>query len=72
MIAAMHRSLRQVKRTVGKWAWLCPLLAIVLAAWLLTVWGFTFWSALLAAVLLVCPALVLWGVFALGQNPHGK
>lgn len=43
------------------WAWLCPIAAILAAAAILTFLGLTFWHALLAALLLVCPALLIWG-----------
>jgi len=48
-------------RFANRWLWLCPFLAIVLAAAVLMLFGFTLWGALLAALLLVCPALILWG-----------
>lgn len=46
----------------NRWLWLCPALAIVVAAGILWAYGFAWWSALLAALLLVCPVLILWGV----------
>ncbi len=48
-----------------RWSWLCPWLAIALAAAVLMLFGLTWWSALLAAFLLVCPALMLWGLFVI-------
>ena len=48
---------------MNRWAWLCPWLAVALAAAVFVLFGFTWWSALLAALLLACPALVLWGMF---------
>ena len=48
-------------RFVDRWLWLCPALSLVLAAVVLLLFGFTFWGALLAALLLVCPAMLLWG-----------
>lgn len=48
-------------RFANRWLWLCPILAVVLAATVLMLFGFTFWGALLAALLLVCPVLILWG-----------
>ena len=48
---------------MNRWSWLCPWLAVLLAASVLVLWGLSWWSALLAALLLVCPALVLWGMF---------
>ena len=49
------------ERFANRWLWLCPFLSIVLAAAVLMLFGFSFWGALLAALLLVCPALLLWG-----------
>ena len=48
-------------RFVDRWLWLCPALSLVLAAVVLLLFGFTFWGALLAALLLVCPAMLLGG-----------
>ena len=48
---------------MNRWSWLCPWLAVALAAAVFVLFGFTWWSALLAALLLVCPALLLWGLF---------
>jgi len=48
-------------RFADRWLWLCPVLSILLAAAVLMIFGFTFWGALLAALLLVCPAMILWG-----------
>lgn len=45
----------------NRWSWLCPVLSVVLAAAVLMLFGFTWWSAILVALLLVCPALLLWG-----------
>ncbi len=45
----------------NRWMCLCPALAVVIAAAVLWLFGFAWWSALLAAVLLVCPLLILWG-----------
>lgn len=46
---------------VNRWMWLCPVLAVVVAALVLWAFGWSWWSALLAVALLVCPALILWG-----------
>ncbi len=34
----------------------------------LALWGLTFWSAMITALLLVCPALLLWGAFHLSKQ----
>ena len=53
---------------LGAWVWLCPFLGILLAAAVLWIFGLAWWSALLAALMLVCPAVVLWGAVWL-QRP---
>ena len=50
---------------MNRWGWLCPWLAVALAAAVFMLFGLTWWSALLAAFLLVCPALLLWGLFTI-------
>ena len=45
-----------------RFAWLCPLLAIVLAAGIVAIFGLSWRNAAFAALLLVCPAVILWGV----------
>lgn len=45
------------------WIWLCPLAMVGLAVTILLVAGVSIWTALLAAMLLVCPAIILWGAF---------
>lgn len=46
---------------LDRWLWLCPALAVVLASAVFMLFGFTLWSALLAGLLLVCPAMIVWG-----------
>ena len=62
------REIRQLKETMGKWLWLCPLLALGLAFGVLVIWGLTLWSAIVAALLLVCPALIIWGVVVVSRD----
>lgn len=54
---------------LANWYWLCPPVAIGLAAWVFAWWGLDWWTALLAALFLVCPALVVWGLFYAGRKP---
>ena len=53
---------------VDRWLWLCPLLAIVLVAGIFWAFGLTWWTAALAAVLLVCPVLIVWGLFKVTRD----
>ena len=53
------------RAATDKWEWSCPLLAIGLAAAVLAWFGFSWWAALLVALLLVCPALLVWGAIEL-------
>ena len=55
----MHGLLKT--RFADRWLWLCPALGVLLAAVVLMLFDFNVWSALLAALLLVCPAMLLWG-----------
>jgi len=59
-------------RFVNRWLWLCPALAVLLAAGVLILWGFTLWNALLAALLLVCPLLILWGAIEVARDERRK
>lgn len=54
---------------MNRWGWLCPWLAIALAAGVLVAFGLTWWSALLAALFFVCPALMLWGLYLTRPQP---
>lgn len=56
------------QRFFNNWLWLCPALGIAVAAGVLFVFGFSFWTALIAALLFVCPALVLWGVIQMKRD----
>ncbi|MFZ5510030.1 MAG: hypothetical protein ACOZCP_08245 [Pseudomonadota bacterium] len=57
---------------MNRWLWLCPLFAILLAAGVLVLWGFTWITALIVALLLVCPALMIWGVWYTRRAPGRK
>ena len=46
---------------VDRWVWACPVLMVLLAASVLWLFGLNWWSAIVAAMLLVCPLLILWG-----------
>jgi ubiquinone/menaquinone biosynthesis C-methylase UbiE len=55
---------------MNRWGWLCPWLAIGLAAGVLVLWELSWWTALLAALFLVCPALILWGLYVVRPQPE--
>ena len=67
---AMHGLL--TGRFINRWLWLCPALALLLAAAVLVLFGFTLWGALLAALLLVCPLLILWGAIEVVRDARRK
>jgi len=58
--------------TLGPWGWLCPWLGILMAAGVLMLFGLHWWSALLAALMLACPAILLWGVLKLRGFPNNN
>lgn len=55
---------------MSRWLWLCPITALLLAAAVLWYWGLTPASAAIAALLLVCPALLVWGGLTLRRQPQ--
>lgn len=57
---------------MNKWAWLCPWFSIALGAAVLVLWGLTLWTALLIALLLVCPAIMLWEAVKLRRPPDSS
>jgi len=52
----------------ARWVWLCPLLALALAAGILVLWGFTLWTAIGVTLLLVCPAIIIWAMLYFGRD----
>jgi predicted benzoate:H+ symporter BenE len=52
----------------ARWVWLCPLLALALAAGILVLWGFTLWTAIGVALLLACPAILIWAMLYFGRD----
>lgn len=56
------------QRFFSNWLWLCPAFGVAVAAGVLIVFGFSFWTAVIAALLLVCPALIVWGIIQMGRN----
>ena len=66
----MHGFLKT--RFADRWLWLCPVLSILLAAAVLMYFGFTFWGGLLAALLLVCPAMLVWGAIELWLDERSQ
>lgn len=55
-----------------RWLWLCPVLSVLLAAAVLMIFGFTFWGGLLAGLLLVCPAMLVWGAVELWLDERSQ
>src|SRR3990172_4689811 len=55
--------------SVRRWGWMCPLVMLACAAGILMLWGFSVWTAVLVAVLLVCPAIMVWGVIRTIRRP---
>lgn len=53
---------------MSKWVWICPPLATLIVAAALVYWGLTVGTALLVALILVCPVLVVWGVIETGRG----
>lgn len=52
-----------------KLIWLCPVIMAALAAWVFTLYGFSILSSVLIALILVCPAIILWGIVRAYRRP---
>ena len=55
-----------------RYSWLCPIGATVVAAAVLMIFGLSAWTALLAALLLACPATVVWGAFSVTRESEAS
>ncbi len=58
-----------MRDAVRRWGWMCPFVMLGAAAGILMLWGFSVWTAVLVAVLLVCPAIMVWGVIQTIRRP---
>lgn len=50
---------------MSRWVWICPALGLILATLVFYLWGFTLWTSIVAALMLVCPSIILWGLITL-------
>ena len=48
-------------RTTEPVLWLCPILMLVIGIWFFTWMGFSIVAAILVSLLLVCPAILIYG-----------
>lgn len=65
----MARVPRFIPLGMQRWAWLCPVLGLVMAAAVFYLWGLSWWTAILAALLLACPLTILWSLITLRRYP---
>lgn len=56
---------------MNKIIWLCPILMLALAAWIFTLFGFSIWAAIFISLLLVCPAIIIYGMITIFLHPRG-
>lgn len=50
---------------LSRWVWICPALGLILATLVFYLWGFTLWTSFVAALMLVCPGIMVWGLVTL-------
>jgi hypothetical protein len=63
------RSLDRLRNAFRRNAWLCPLLALAIAAGVPMAFGLSTGTAILIALLLVCPAIMAWGLVVTLRRP---
>lgn len=61
-----------MRKVVQKWVWLCPPLMTALALWIFMLLGFAVWAAVLMALLLVCPAIIIYGLIKISRHKGGS
>ncbi len=54
-----------------RWLWLCPPLMTALAVWIFMRLGFTVLAAVLMALILVCPAIIVYGLITVARHKGG-
>ena len=60
------------KCTLQRWAWWCPYGMLGLAIAIPLLFGLSFWTALLIAMLLVCPVVIVWGAIQVWRRKPRK
>jgi protein-S-isoprenylcysteine O-methyltransferase Ste14 len=65
----MERVPRFIPFGMQRWAWICPLLGVAMAAAVFYLWGLSWRTAILAALTLACPTTILWGLVTLRRYP---
>jgi hypothetical protein len=66
------RTLDRLRILFFRHAWLCPLLALLLAAAVAVAFGLSVGTAVLVALLLVCPAIMAWGLVVTLRPPRRR
>jgi hypothetical protein len=64
------RSLDPLRAIFIRNAWLCPFLALALIAVVLAAFGLSVGTAILIAFLVVCPAIMVWGLVVTLRRPR--
>jgi ABC-type bacteriocin/lantibiotic exporter with double-glycine peptidase domain len=57
---------------MNRWLWTCPILAILVSAAVLFYYGLTLTTAVVAALIMVCPAVMIWGALQMRETPAEK
>src|SRR3972149_3532893 len=60
-----------MRKLMRKWNWLCPPLMMAVAVWIFTLLGFTVWAAVFMALLLVCPAIIIYALVKMTRSKAG-
>lgn len=57
---------------MSRWLWICPILAVLLSVVVLYYFGLTWKTAAVVVLVMVCPAIMIWGAFEIRKPPSRR
>lgn len=57
---------------MNRWLWICPILVVLLSVTIFLYWGWSWTSAVLIALAIVCPAIIIWGAIQIRKMRAGN
>ncbi len=54
---------------MSRWLWICPILLVLLSVAIFLYWGWSWTTVGLVALVMVCPATMIWGAAQIHKTP---